>query len=174
MPVDGISQPLLPSNTRIQQQRPSSPWSQFPTSNATGWFSHWQEPDPAQIVALSTCPPDCAAHSEAFHAAEVLLRKIVTFPARFTQQWQAEKTDEVLYWLDQQAFSNAANNGTGLPFQPTRQDAELLRICECHSDRTCALSLGEEADRDAEKSSTSSLASKPPSTAIPTSMPTCI
>lgn len=151
VPVEGVSQPLLPTCPSLlyqQQCWPSTGWPQFaetPTS-PTGWGSHWQglwsvsfgrdDVDPCQQVESSICQADCMVHTEAFHAAAVLLNKIIGFPAQFVHQWRPERTDEIFFWLSQQvSFEpvsplNLTHGVPSLPFQPTRQDADLLRICE--------------------------------------------
>lgn len=74
-------------------------------------------------------------HSEAYHSAALLLDEVIAFPANYVKHWRPEKTDEVLFWLNRQMASTASSPNlvsgkVALPFQPTRQDAELLRICK--------------------------------------------
>lgn len=124
-----------------QRQRPREEWPQYAqaTTSSTGWDDHWQGLSPAMIQRDGSpggCQPDCGIHTEAFHDARVLLAKIIDFPGQYVQQWQPGRTDEVLLWLNQQASfepsspSGSLSGSASLPFQPTRQDAELLRICE--------------------------------------------
>lgn len=82
------------------------------------------------------CQPGCTFHSEAQHTADLLLGRIVALPGTYVAQWQPAKTDEVLHWLNRQVAFEVSSPGTPnsvpvSPFQPTRQDAELLRICTC-------------------------------------------
>ncbi|KAJ4422687.1 hypothetical protein N0V82_002691 [Gnomoniopsis sp. IMI 355080] len=145
--IAGVADALLPAVSpqlqQIQQRWPSkdlghlsgsvvpAPWG----GNYQGLWtaSSGRDANPSQSVDPSTCELGCAYHSEAYHSAAVLLGEVIAFPANYVQQWRPEKTDEVLLWLKQQLALNAssprvASGRLALPFQPTRQDAELLRI----------------------------------------------
>lgn len=146
--IAGVAQPLLqPASPHFQQQHQwsSSDGGQFADVIVPApWGDHWQglwsasfgpNTSPGQHVESSTCQPECTIHSEAYHSAALLFGKIITFPAKYVQQWRPEKTDEVLFWLNRQTALEASSPGSvssnvTLPLQPTRQDAELLRICK--------------------------------------------
>lgn len=144
----GITEALLPEALQLfhpqQQEQQWSPtdWPQFAETSRMGWGSHWQSLWSASFrrgvspVLSDTCRPDCTIHSEAVHAATVLLNKFTAWPGQYVQLWQPGRTDEVLFWLTQQISPEASSppspssSFADLPFQPTRQDAGLLRICE--------------------------------------------
>lgn len=144
VPIEGISQALLPTNSehsQFQLQHWQRPTQVFQPPD---WWDHWMETptcgannnrNSPELLAL--CPQDCTLHSSAYHTAEVLLSKINAFPTRYFGRWQPEKTDEVLFWLCQQQTpfspglpSTATSTSVSMSPQPTRQDAELLRICK--------------------------------------------
>lgn len=146
--IDGVTRALLPPvpiQTQPQQWSPTN-WSGFAENTVSApWGGHWQgdftasfagDASPPHSAQLSTCPPGCTFHSDAHHTADMLFGRIVAFPADFVQQCNPAKTDEVLFWLDRQAAFEASSPRPGSPnslmappLQPTRQDAELLRIC---------------------------------------------
>lgn len=146
--IGGVAQALLPpASPQLQQhhQTSSSDWGQFAESIFPApWNNHWQglwtapfgsDAGPSPQAEPNTCQPRCTIHSEAYHSAALLLGKIIAFPANYVQQWRPEKTDEVLFWLNWQAAFMASPPGStsgtmARSFQPTRQDAVLLRICK--------------------------------------------
>lgn len=148
--AQGISQALLPTTSELfqqQQQWPPTDWPQLLEAGSTQWSSHCRglcSPTlkRSMIPGLSdTCQPDCTVHSEAFHAAAVLLNMFKAWPGQHIQHWQPGKNDEILFWLVQQLSPEASSPSSpsssfaDLSFQPTRQDAELLRICKSNTTR---------------------------------------
>lgn len=147
--IGGVTKALLPPDfAHIQQkeQWSATNWGDFAANTLSApWSGHWQglpitsfgsDASPARQAQLSTCQPGCTIHSETQHTAERLLRRLAAFPAEFVQQWQPTKTDGVLFWLSRQVAFEASSPGSpnslmASSFQPTRQDAELLRICMC-------------------------------------------
>lgn len=146
--IAGVTEPLLPPASfqpQQQHQLASTTWGQFAEDVVSApWSDHWQsfwmassgrDASPSQQVGSSLCLPGCILHSRAYHSAALLIENMIAFPANYVQQWRPEKTDEVLFWLNRQiAFeASSPDSSSGrmvLPFQPTRQDAELLRICK--------------------------------------------
>lgn len=111
------------------------------------------------------CQPDCLIHTEAFHAAAVLLTKIIALPVQFVHQWQPDRTDEIFFWLSQQvpfeavSPSRPTHSVSSLPFQPTRQDADLLRICE-YLAKPASFSDGDSVSEDPSSTDASNLENK--------------
>ncbi|KAJ4396604.1 hypothetical protein N0V93_000825 [Gnomoniopsis smithogilvyi] len=145
--IAGVADALLPSVSpqfQQQQQWPSTDWGDLsesmvtPPSSDDYWHGLWtaslgrDTSTPSQINS-GDCQPGCTIHSGIYHSAELLLGEVIAFPANYVQQWQPEKTDEVLFWLTRQMGLTASSPSMAsarleLSFQPTRQDAELLRI----------------------------------------------
>lgn len=147
--IAGVAEALLPAvqpQSQQQHQWPCTNWgdeedSMVPTTWNDYWSGLWaasfeRDVGSLQSVESNVCQPECKMHSEACHSAATLMSKIIAFPANYVQQWRPEKTEEVLFWLNRQMAFDAssptsASRRLTLAFQPTRQDAELLRICEC-------------------------------------------
>lgn len=179
----GVAEALLPAvqlQHQQQHQWSSTSWGGAEDSIVpTTWNDHWsrlwaasfsRDTDPSQSVESNMCQPGCNVHSEAYHCAETLVGKIIAFPANYVQQWRPEKTEEVLFWLKRQMAFDASspsmvNRRLTLAFQPTKQDAELLRICEYKSHRAGILCVPR---LTSVRSSTSCRASKRPSTEMRT------
>lgn len=146
--IAGVAQALLPPTLpHLQQQHQwvASDWGQLvgntiPAPLSNEWQGFWT-PSLDKGVSFSpqieadACQPGCTMHSEAHHSAALLVGKLIAFPTNYVQQWLLEKTDGVLVWLNRQTTLEASPLGSAsgsipLPLQPTRQDAELLRICK--------------------------------------------
>lgn len=157
--IDGINHPLLPLRSSILQKHQAPSWNlpvanrsywhgvdinaqPLPDAAAaepsTAWQGQWAAVSGADFnhPAAPACGPGCTVHTEAFHDSLILLRKRTELPAQFIQLWQPERTDEVLRWLVQQQSPLSPTpspvpvaDQAHPPVPPTRQSAELLRVC---------------------------------------------
>lgn len=152
--TDGINSPLLPPKPSplLQQQEiwdlsmPAPDYwldfsldTQSPRDTAMEpkipWQGSWAAVSGADVVD-SPAEPTCG-HTDVFHDSLILLNKRQELPAQFIQRWQSGRTDEILLWLVQQQSSLASSPSSTfvadqahLPIPPTRQNAELLRVCK--------------------------------------------
>lgn len=201
--LDGVDQPLLPPKTFFSfHHSPWSPvirspayWSsadfdtQYQPSIPVGSTSQkqgvWLPVSPEAVTPLTptVCSFDCDVHTEAYHDALVLLNRRNQLPAQFIHGWQSTRTDEIVSWFVQQEHVSSpaslicADGQVHQPTLPTRQDGEMLRVCKWSltaspPSQGKALRLNNLGYE--KKLSTSSLASKHPLTASPTSLRTCI
>lgn len=142
----GFSRPLIPPKSDVPVQQP--PWTE-PGQQARGStsplrnLSHWHELWPARSGISSIdakgegiCPPDCTLHSKIAHDASMVLCKIDALPAQFVEEWQPERTDDVLYWMKLQSSAASPSSSNQIDAvvnpvtDPTREDAVLLRFCK--------------------------------------------
>lgn len=164
--VEGVEQGLLPPTYQPQKQQQQQQQQQWINENwaqhtgaasSTSAASPWEESFSAahgEQGSPDVCQPDCRAHSEAFHDANMLLDKLDVAPKRMCLSWEKRKTDEVLSWLYKQATSDPLSSPrpdspcgpAASSSQPTIHDAELLRICETPSPLTRQMSRVPGAD----------------------------
>lgn len=154
--IDGINQPLLPLRSASLQQYQTSwelpiaaqnywngvnldtqPFLDTTAESNTAWQGRWTAVPGADLnPPASACGPCCTVHTEAYHDSLMLLHRRNELPAQFIQLWEPGRTDEVLMWLVQQQSSLSSPlssvpvvDQAHPPIPPTRQNAELLRVC---------------------------------------------
>lgn len=154
VPIEGVSRPLIPARTDVTLQFQA--WAEFDTqspggSSSTGsprGYNHWEAlwaasetgaDDSSLATPLASGPSDGTIYySQTARDASIVLRKLNRFPAQVVEQWQPARTDEVFYWLKNihatgvspSSLSGLSNTTANVIFEPTRQDALLLRFCE--------------------------------------------
>lgn len=120
----------------------------FPGSAQPPWNSPWTSaPGSLGPAGLPMCDANCNLHSDAIHDAVRLLAATHSAPFRFINNaWNPDKTEEVVTWLmnwnnlpsspqppspgTTWPVPNSAQDLMYLPIPPTKENAELLRICE--------------------------------------------